>query len=98
MEQSYSPSGEREDGGWSKRFWRSMSLSKESKRSQSVDGQDEAEMFQERTTYTTHAVDGDDGANGDNTHAKAGWSGKGTNLKLPRLHARARHRFFSRAG
>ena len=48
-----------------------MSPSKESKGSQSVDGQDEAEMFQERTTYTTHAVDGDDGANGDNTHAKA---------------------------
>ena len=72
MEQSHSPSGEREDGGWSKRFWRSMSPSKESKRSQSVDGQDEAEMFQERATYTTHAVDGDDGAYGDNTHAKAG--------------------------
>jgi len=48
-----------------------MSPSKESKRSQSVDGQDEAEMFQEKATYTTHRMDGDDGANGDNTHAKA---------------------------
>ena len=80
MEQSHSPSGEREDGGWSKRFWRSMSPSKESKGSQSVDGQDEEEMFQERATYTTHAVDGDDGANGDNTHAKAEGEGPPTTM------------------
>ena len=70
MEQSYSPSGEPEEVGWSKRFWRSVSPSKESRGSKSADSRDEAEMFQERATYTTHAVDEDGMENGGATHAK----------------------------
>ena len=71
MEQSHSPSDGREEEGWSKRFWRSVSPSKESRRSQSADGPDGAEMFQERATYTTHAAEEDDGTQGDDVHAKA---------------------------
>ena len=60
--------------GWSKRFWRSVSPSKESRRSQSADGRDKEEMFQERATYTTHAADEDGMENGGATHAKAAFA------------------------
>ena len=72
MEQSHSPSGEPEDVGWSKRFWRSVSPSKESRRSQSADGRDREEMFQERATYTNHATDEDGMENGGAAYAKTG--------------------------
>ena len=56
--------------GWSKRFWRSVSPSKESRRSQSADGRDKEEMFQERATYTTHATDEDGMENEGAAYAK----------------------------
>ena len=65
MEQSHSPSGGPDEGSWSKRFWRSVSPSKESR---STDGRDEAEVFRERATYITQEMDGDDGGK---TYAKA---------------------------
>ena len=58
--------------GWSKRFWRSVSPSKESRRSQSADGRDREEMFQERATYTTHATGEDGMENGGAAYAKTG--------------------------
>ena len=71
MEQSHSPSGENDEGGWRQRLWRSMSPSKDQKESRSADGREEAEMFQERATYTTQGEDKDGKAQTDNAYAKA---------------------------
>ena len=65
-----------------------MSPSKESRRSQSADGRDEAEMFQERATYTTHAVDEDSMENGGATHAKTGSEEEDQGKKRPRNEGR----------
>ena len=48
-----------------------MSPLKDQKESQSANGREEAEMFQERATYTTQGEDKDGKAQTDNAYAKA---------------------------
>ena len=71
MEQSHSPSGETDEGGWRQRFWRSMSPSKDQKESRPADGRDETETFHERATYTTHGEDKDNKSQTDFAYEKA---------------------------